>query len=125
MRRDPRTPRKLAQKITFGVLIMGVGVLFFLHNFHLMNIDAVFRYWPLLFAVLALGDFIGNGILSMKGHTLVLLTIGLELMSLERYDLLQKGWPLAVVYLGIIITLRALFPEERKRFCHDTDERQS
>jgi hypothetical protein len=74
---------------------------------------------------MALERFVNRGILAMEGHVLALVATGLQLMFLERYSLIERWWPLAVVWLGIIIVLRSLFPDQRRRMCQDSEERPS
>jgi Domain of unknown function (DUF5668) len=117
--------RRLIRRIFFGVAVMAVGVVFLLHNLGLAKLDHVYQYWPMLIAVLAIGHFISRGVLSMGGHLHLLACAALQMACLERFDLMERWWPAAIVWIGIIIVLRALFPGKSPQICHDTDERQS
>jgi len=124
--RDPiRKAGWFSRKLMMGLILITLGVVFYLHNIHRLDLDRIWRFWPLLLGVMALERFINRGILAMEGHVLALVATGLQLMFLERYSLIERWWPLAVVWLGIIIVLRSLFPDQRRRMCQDSEERPS
>ena len=122
---DTRIRREgwFSRRLIVGLILMTLGVVFYLHNVNLLELDRVWRFWPLLMGVLALERFINRGPLAMEGHVLLIVATGLQLMFLERYSLLERWWPLAVIWLGIVIVLRALFPDQRRRLCQDSEER--
>ena len=124
--RDPiRKEGWFSRKLMMGLMLVTLGVVFYLHNIQQLDLDRVWRFWPLLLGALALERFINRGLLAMEGHVLVLVATGLQLLFLERFSLLERWWPLAVVWVGIIIVLRALFPSQRRRLCQDSEERPS
>lgn len=122
--RHPRKDR-FPRRIVLGLLLIALGVTFYLHNVQLLDLERIWRYWPMILGVLALERFVNRGPLAMEGHILALMAVGLQLLSLERYSILERWWPLAVIWLGIVIVLRALFPGKPRPFCQDSEERPS
>jgi len=122
--RHPRKDR-FPRRIVLGLLLIALGVTFYLHNVQLLDLERIWRYWPMILGVLALERFVNRGPLAMEGHILALMAAGLQLLSFERYSILERWWPLAVIWLGIVIVLRALFPSKPRPFCQDSEERPS
>ena len=112
-----------SRKPILGLILVGLGVAFYLHNLHLLELDRLWRYGPLILLPLALERFINRGPLNPEGHQTLILVLALELWFLGFHSLLQRWWPLAVVWAGIVIVLRALFPDRRRALCQDSDER--
>jgi hypothetical protein len=125
MRDRNRKEGWFSRKLMMGLILMTLGVVFYLHNIQVLDLERLWRFWPLLLGALALERFINRGPLAMEGHVLVLVGLGLQLMFLERYSLIERWWPLAVVWVGIIIVLRSLFPGRRRALCQDSEERPS
>jgi hypothetical protein len=121
--RDRKIRRDLfPRRIVIGLLLISLGVLFYLNNINYLSLERLWRFWPMILGVLALERFVNRGPLAMEGHILALMAALLQLTCLERYSIVEDWWPLAVVWLGIIIVLRALFP---RTLCHDSEERPS
>ena len=97
-------------KLLVGLVLMALGVIFFLHNLGVLDAEYALRFWPLVLVLIALSRFWRRGFLSLSGHILLLLGIGLQIANFERYSLLERAWPLGLVWLGVILVLRALFP---------------
>jgi len=125
---DPR----FARKLVVGILCMALGGAFLLHNLNLVDAHQSLRFWPLALVILGLERIISRGFLrATGGHALVLLGIALQMDAFEKAYLWMKWWPLAIVWLGLIFTLRALWPQlkpeptkPQEPFCQDLNERQ-
>lgn len=72
-------------------------------------------WWPLLFAILGVGRLVDRGIFHTGGHLLIGLSLVLLAASFQHMDLVRHYWPAAVIWLGLIITGRALFPSLSNR----------
>ena len=120
-------------KLVIGVLFMAFGVAFLLHNLNLVDVDQSLRFWPLALVILGIERLFSRGFLrATGGHILILVGAGLQLASLEMDYLIEKWWPLGIVWLGLILTLRAIWPKPKPEpiqvqdsFCQDSKERQS
>lgn len=121
---------RFAHKLVIGILCMALGGAFLLHNLNLVDAHQSLRFWPLALVILGLERIITRGFLyATGGHVLVLLGIALQMDAFERAYLWQKWWPLAIVWLGLLLTLRALLPQlkptkPQEPFCQDLNERQ-
>ncbi len=126
--RDPR----FARKLVVGLLCMALGGAFLLHNLNLVDAHQSLRFWPLALVVLGLERILSRGFLQATGgHVLVLVGIALQVDAFEKAYLWMKWWPLGIVWLGLILTLRALRPslkpeppKPQEPFCQDLNERQ-
>jgi len=133
MHDGPERTTHFTTKLVIGILFMAFGAAFLLHNLGILDADRSLRFWPLALVVLGLERLLSRGFLrATGGHILILVGLGLQLGFLEKEYLLEKWWPLGVVWIGLILTLRALWPKPKPQpsqpqqpFCQDLNERQS
>lgn len=129
----PERSTRFTTKLVIGILFMAFGAAFLLHNLGILDADRTLRFWPIALMVLGLERLFSRGFLrATGGHILILVGIGLQLGFLEKEYLLEKWWPLGVVWMGLILTLRALWPRPKPEpiqppepFCQDSIERPS
>ena len=129
----PDRDSRFTAKLVIGILFMAFGAAFLLNNLGVLDADRSLRFWPLALVVLGLERILSRGFLrAMGGHALVLVGLGLLLGFLGQDWFLEKWWPLGVVWMGLILTLRALWPKPKAEaaqppepFCQDSKERQS
>jgi len=131
----PVRDSRFTTKLVVGILFMAFGAAFLLHNLNIVDADRTLRFWPLALVALGLERIFSRGFLrATGGHILVLVGLGLQLGFLEKEYLLEKWWPLGIVWLGLILTLRALWPKPKpepeapqaqETFCQDSNERLS
>jgi hypothetical protein len=129
----PERSTRFTTKLVIGILFMAFGAAFLLHNLGILDADRTLRFWPIALMVLGLERLFSRGFLrATGGHILILVGIGLQLGFLEKEYLLEKWWPLGVVWMGLILTLRALWPRPKPKpiqppepFCQDSIERPS
>ncbi len=133
MHKRPDRNSRFTAKLVMGLLFMAFGAAFLLHNLGILDADQTLRFWPLALVALGLERIFSRGFLrATGGHVLILVGAALQLGFLEREYLLEKWWPLAIVWIGLIFTLRALWPAPKAEppqadgaFCQDSNERQS
>ncbi len=124
---------RFTAKLVLGILCMVFGAAFLLHNLGILDASHSLRFWPLALVVLGLERIFSRGFLrATGGHVLVLVGLMLQLGCLEKEYLLEKWWPLGVVWMGLVLTLRALWPAPKtepiqapESFCQDSNERPS
>jgi hypothetical protein len=129
----PERSTRFTTKLVIGILFMAFGAAFLLHNLGILDADRTLRFWPIALMVLGLERLFSRGFLrATGGHILILVGLGLQLGFLEKEYLLEKWWPLGVVWMGLILTLRALWPRPKPEpiqapepFCQDSIERPS
>lgn len=120
-------------KLVIGVLFMAFGAAFLLHNLDIVDVDHTLRFWPTALIILGLERLYTRGFLrATGGHVLILVGLWFQLWCLEKDFLMDRWWPLGIVWIGLILTLRALWPkpkpeptQDSETFCQDSNERLS
>lgn len=126
-----RKRRSFTTKLVFGSLLMVFGVVVLLHNLHILDIDRTARFFPLALVLLGIERMVSRGFLQATGgHVLALVGLGFLMLTLEKDHLLETWWPVALVWIGVILTLRALWPAPKpaqspEALCQDSNERPS
>lgn len=103
-------PFRATPQIVFGLIIIGIGVIFTLDNLHLLYAHDYLRYWPALLILFGLVKFMQPqgtpgrvwGLIFMVAGTLWLLN-NLYLINFRIWDL----WPLFLVVLGGSMIMRS------------------
>lgn len=101
--------RRMAGKVFFGLCLAAAGLVLLLNNLGSLPLNMDWRLWPLFLAAIAGARMVERGFLRTGPHILVLVALFLLAVSFERDDLIERWWPIAVVWIGTLITLRALF----------------
>lgn len=135
MRGRPTQDSRFTRKLVIGILCMALGGVFLLHNLNIADVHQTLRFWPMALVLLGLERILSRGFLrATGGHVLILLGLALQLDALEKIYLLEKWWPLGIVWIGLVFTLRAVWSQIRPAapstqtgdpFCQDSNERQS
>ena len=107
--RDRRPRRHLGT----GVFLILLGLLLAWNQWNHAPFHDFGRYWPLILIALAVGKFVDRGLLSSGGHWMLLVGLYFELQANGQHELLHRFWPLGLVWIGLIMTLRALSPRPR------------
>jgi hypothetical protein len=95
----------------FGVMLIGVGVLFLLDNFEIYDAGQLRDYWPVLLIGLGLPSLIAPkdagdvpwGVVTLAGGTFFLLR-NLDVIDWSLRDI----WPLFLVLAGVALIVRSL-----------------
>jgi hypothetical protein len=106
--------RERNKKVTaavFGVMLIGVGVLFLLDNFEIYDAGQLRDYWPVLLIGLGLPSLIAPkdagdvpwGVVTLAGGTFFLLR-NLDVIDWSLRDI----WPLFLVLAGVALIVRSL-----------------
>jgi hypothetical protein len=102
------------QKVTaavFGVILIGLGVLFLLDNFEIYDAEQLRDYWPVLLIGLGLPSLIAPkdagdvpwGVVTLAAGTFFLLR-NLDVIDWRFRDI----WPLFLVLAGVALIARSL-----------------
>jgi hypothetical protein len=106
----PHHESRFTPKVAFGITLILVGLVWTLHNLDLAP-WALVRFWPVLLVLLGLSSLWRRGILeSVGGHLLIFAGLVGFAGEFGHEDLFCRWWPLAILWLGILLTLRALLP---------------
>jgi hypothetical protein len=119
--------RRIAGRVFLGLCLAVAGTLLLLNNLGSLPYNVDWRFWPLFLAALAGARMVERGVLRTGPHVLVLIALFLLADSFDRRYLLERWWPLSVVWFGVLMTLRAFFsrPKTAPPACEDEPERQS
>jgi Domain of unknown function (DUF5668) len=116
--------RRAAGRVLIGLCVIAAGAALLMSNLGLLHLEVSYRLWPLILVALGLAKLVEQGALRGGGHWLILLGLFLLAGFLEREDLIERWWPLAVVWIGLLISARALLaPRPKAPVCEDQTER--
>lgn len=110
---DPHPKSHFSPRLAFGLGLMFLGGLLLLQRFGLLEWHHL-AWWPVLLLLLGLAMLWKRGFAqSFGGH--VLLMLGLVGLAGEfgREDLVERFWPGAIVWIGLVLVIRALMPLPR------------
>ena len=100
---------RFASKVVLGAGLMALGVALMLHNLGIVDGDYTLRFWPCLLIAFGLSKLWSRGLLAPGGHALILAGGFLQVSFLRKEGWLAlKWWPVALVYLGALLVLKAL-----------------
>ena len=93
-----------------GIFFILLGLVLALHQWDRLPIHDLSRHWPLILIALGLGRMVDRGFFATGPHIAILVGLYFELEAFGRHDWIHHAWPLGLVWIGLIITLRALRP---------------
>ncbi len=99
-------------RMFFGVVLIALGILFFLSNYGLIYIDHLGRLWPVLLILFGLVKLSEGGAHAAQGHGLGWIFLGLWfLISMNRmWDLdFHNSWPILIIGWGVSILWRSFY----------------
>jgi len=109
--KNDRLPRGVTGQVVLGVMVIGMGLLFLLDNFGLVDMHRAFSFWPMLFVIVGTVKLCDT---RSQGGTLLgaaLVGVGI-LMMLDRLDIIDFSvrtlWPLILIGLGGFLVAKAL-----------------
>lgn len=105
-----------------GLACIALGVALLLDRMNAVSLDQTLRFWPLVLVLMGIQKLVHRGFLGSTGaHVLILLGAGLQAAFLEYWTWVDRGWPVAVIWVGLILTLRALRPAKPQPVCQDDE----
>lgn len=113
---------KRAEGLVGGLILITLGVIFFLSQQDVWEFDGMRHWWPLIVVAIGVGKLIGGGA-ERRGGGLWLLFVGAWLLAnTNRWFGLHWGnsWPVMIIGVGLMLTWRALFQRrEQPEASHD------
>ncbi|MFN8009907.1 MAG: DUF5668 domain-containing protein [Holophagaceae bacterium] len=107
------SPARFGFGLASGLVLIAVGTVLAFENAGVEVPVTVTRLWPLLLVFVGAGRLAQRGLLRVGGHLLIYLGLFLlGLMHRPETTLCLAG-PVGLLWLGVIITLRALRPAVR------------
>ena len=104
-------PRPLSPRIVAGIVLIGLGVLFTLDSFGLIDAGSIIDYWPLVLIIPGIVSLLWPRKHADRFWGAILIGIG-TLLLLRNLDLVwfrfRHVWPFILVALGVYLIWRAL-----------------
>ncbi len=104
---------RFAAALTLGLGLIVLGVVHGFQALGYLDLKGLLFFWPSALLVLAFVSFAKRGFLALGGHLVLLGAAALQLKNMGLGELLHKGWPVALIWLGIVLVLRSLFRRHR------------
>ena len=108
-----REQRHHRRHLGTGIFLILLGLLLAFSQWGHAPFHDLGRHWPLILIALAAGRFVDRGFFHSGAHWLLLVGLYFELERNGQADLVHHFWPLGLVWIGLIMTLRALSPRPR------------
>lgn len=105
-RRDRR--RRRGPRLGTGLFLIALGLILAADQAHLIPFHRAAGFWPLILIALGLSRMVDRGLLCPSAHAVLGVGLIFELKALGYEEQVRHLWPLAVVWVGLILTLRAL-----------------
>lgn len=110
----PTPTTRFTPKLVFGLGLIAVGVLLTLDQLGWWGAWSLFRFWPVLPAAFGIARLLQRGWLNLGGHLWLAFALLGALSQWGHEDLVDRWWPILIVWGGAVITLRALRPPHPK-----------
>jgi len=111
--------KQSTRRIALGALLLLLGVAFLLHNFYLIDVGPVWRYWPLIIVALGLSKLVLADTPRERRRGIWWTFIGLWLFVSVAHVFgltFHDSWPILLIGWGISLVWRALTPQPRCGF---------
>ncbi|MGM9485693.1 LiaI-LiaF-like domain-containing protein [Roseateles sp. NT4] len=112
-----------AQRIVFGLAVIGIGTLALLDNLHVFGVPMLRTFWPLALVLFGLSRIVWPRHAGSWLFGIALVIVG-GVMTAQNLDLvsirLRDWWPVFIILGGVSILARGLFPRHRRQACGDT-----
>ncbi len=108
-----RRPRR---HLGTGVFLILLGLILALTQWQGGPIHDIGRHWPLILIAFGVSRMVDRGLLHPFAHAAILVGLYFELDALGGYGWIHRAWPLGLVWVGLILTVRALRPRTEP-FC--------
>ncbi|MCV2353942.1 DUF5668 domain-containing protein [Paucibacter sp. B2R-40] len=100
------------QSVWAGLILIGLGCLFFADNRGWLDLRQLQSYWPALIGLVGLGQILGarNADQMSKGGLLVFLSVWLYVSLEQLWGLnFYNSWPLVLIAVGLSKVFSGLF----------------
>ncbi len=114
-RRDRRA------RLGTGIFFILLGLLLALEQGYQIPFHDFARHWPLILIAFGVARMVDRGLFATGPHAMVLVGLFFELDALGQHEWIRHAWPLGLIWIGLVITLRSLLrrPEPSCGWSHD------
>ena len=104
-------------RLPLGLILLSIGTIFTAERLGYIEIEQVWRFWPLFFVVMGIKNLVSWTADGFRGAFAMFFMATIFFMHNFRIVSLQYSWPLFVVLAGIMIVWGALAgrPSDRSR----------
>jgi hypothetical protein len=106
----PEHPHLFSPRLVLGLAVVALGLALMADSLHWYDGWRLLAWWPCVLAALGLAHLVRDGILSWGGHLWLGFAAAGFLQQFGPWGLLDRWWPAFLVWGGLIVTLRAVFP---------------
>lgn len=99
-----------------GVFFILLGSILALTQWSGSPLHGLGHHWPLILIAFGVARMVDRGLLHPYAHAAILVGLYFELDALGNYEWIHRAWPLGLVWIGLILTIRALRPRPEP-FC--------
>ncbi len=111
---DERRPPLFSTKLVFGLTVIALGLILMADRLRWYDAWHLLTWWPLVLAAFGLARLAQDGPLSLRGHVWLAFSVAGFIHQFGPWGLLEQWWPSFLVWGGIIVTLRAIFPQPKR-----------
>lgn len=102
--------RDRKRRLGTGIFFILLGVLLALDQWRQIPFHDTARHWPLILIAFGAGRMVDRGPFATGPHAAILIGLYFELGVLGHHAWASQAWPLGLVWIGLVITLRSLRP---------------
>lgn len=106
-------------RLVLGLAVIALGIILTLDNLRWYDAWGLLNYWPLVLAAFGVARLIQDGPLSGRGHVWLALSVAGAISQFGPWGLLERWWPIFLVWWGIVVSLRALLQPTPPRTTKD------
>jgi hypothetical protein len=107
-------PPLFSTKLVFGLTVIVLGLILMADNLRWYDAWHLLTWWPLVLTAFGLARLVQDGPLSLRGHIWLGLSVAGFLSQFGPWGLLERWWPVFLVWGGLVVTLRAAFPKSKQ-----------
>ncbi len=101
-------------KLVFGLTVIVLGLILMADSLRWYDAWHLLTWWPLALAAFGLARLVQDGPLSLRGHVWLVFSVAGFISQFGPWGLLERWWPVFLVWGGVIVTLRAIFPQPKR-----------
>ena len=110
-------PPVFSPKLVLGLVVIATGLILLLDSLHWYDAWHLLAWWPLALAAFGLARLVQDGPLSLRGHVWLGFAVAGFISQFGPWGLLERWWPVFLVWAGTVIALRAIFPQPKRIRC--------
>ena len=107
-------PPLFSAKLVVGLAVIALGLILMADSLHWYDAWHLLTWWPLVLAAFGLARLVQDGPLSLRGHIWLGLSVAGFVSQFGPWGLLDRWWPAFLVWGGLVVTLRAIFPQPKR-----------